>query len=193
MCHLDFRMLTLSSTSFASFVCDVCWLHRVPRVFANHVCHLRFRMVTSSSTSSCKPFLWRTFQDGDIEFHKFLQTLSVTCVSGWLHRVPRVFASAVRHFKRQRGREIEMWVVVPVAVSPTQVSADCRGLPTLPVPVQLSLFASVSSPQYVISCYNYWQISFFCSFTLAIHKLSVVIIIYKYSIQSSWPFISYQL
>ena len=32
---------------------------------------------------------------GYIEFHEFLQTMCVTYVSGWLHRVPRVFASFV--------------------------------------------------------------------------------------------------
>ena len=112
ICHLRFRMVTLSFTSsykpcmsltfqdgytefheflqtfFVTYVSG--WWHRVPRVYASHVGHLRLRMVTSNSTSSYKPCVSFTFQDGYTEFHEFLQTLSVTYVSGWLHRVPRV-------------------------------------------------------------------------------------------------------
>ena len=55
----------------------------------------RFRMATSSSTRLCEPCMSLTFQDGYIEFHEFLQTLSVTYVSGWLHRVLRVLANPV--------------------------------------------------------------------------------------------------
>ena len=147
VCHLRFRMVTSSSTRFLqtfSVTYVSGWWHRVPRVLANLVCDVCFRVVTSSSTSFCKPYLWRVFQDGYSKFHEFLLALSVTCVSGWLHRVPRVFASACPSLQEATWKR--NWNVSSRSCRRVAHTGICRlSWITYPsVPVQLSLFASVS-------------------------------------------------
>ena len=74
--------------------CILILLHSNPVVTAEFILALTalsrdtidcFRMATSSSTRLCKPCGSLTYQNSYIEFHEFLQTLSVIYVSGWLH------------------------------------------------------------------------------------------------------------